>query len=84
MNESQTALEEARSIVGSFERLGAVCGTTGRAVRKWRDAGRLPRTEYSGETDYAARIEAATGGRVCASRLLSFRADGKSAPTAPT
>lgn len=72
LSESALALDEARQILGSFAKVGAVCGTSGKAVQKWRNAGRLPRTEYSGETDYARRIERATNYKVTVERLLRF------------
>lgn len=40
------------------------------AVNKWLRAGRLPRTEYTGETSYARVLEAAVGGQVKAAELL--------------
>lgn len=39
--------------------LAKLCGVTYQAVRKWEAAGRLPRTEWTGETDYASRISTA-------------------------
>jgi hypothetical protein len=40
------------------------------AVNKWLRAGRLPRTEYTGETNYAAALERATKGEITAAALL--------------
>lgn len=40
------------------------------AVNKWRRQGRLPRTEYTGETKYARVLEAAVGGQVTAEEML--------------
>ena len=40
------------------------------AVNKWLRAGRLPRTEYTGETTYAQALERAVGGQVTAAELL--------------
>lgn len=40
------------------------------AVNKWRRAGRLPRTEYTGETNYARVLAAAVDGQVTAEQLL--------------
>ena len=40
------------------------------AVRKWAAAGRLPRTDYTGETTYASAIERATGGAITEVELL--------------
>jgi DNA-binding transcriptional regulator YdaS (Cro superfamily) len=48
------------------------CGVSPRAVRKWQAAGRLPRTEWTGETDYAGRIERASGGAVTREALLAL------------
>jgi hypothetical protein len=54
-------------------KLANALGVSGQAVRKWQAAGRLPRTEWTGETTYAARIEELTGGRVTKAELLSLR-----------
>ena len=40
------------------------------ACNKWLRAGRLPRTEYTGETGYATALEQAVGGEVTAAALL--------------
>lgn len=40
------------------------------AVNKWLRAGRLPRTEYTGETNYAQVLERAVGGQVTAAAML--------------
>lgn len=41
------------------------------AVNKWLRAGRLPRTEYTGETHYARALERAVDGQVTAAELLA-------------
>lgn len=41
------------------------------AIRKWEARGRLPRTEWTGETDYSGRIEVLTGGAVTRADLLA-------------
>ncbi|QVN18943.1 hypothetical protein [Burkholderia pyrrocinia] len=50
---------------------------TYQAVRKWIAKGRLPRTEWTGETEYSQAIEAITGGAV--SRSILLRLDGRDA-----
>jgi hypothetical protein len=40
------------------------------AVNKWLRAGRLPRTEYTGETQYAKALERSVNGQVTAEVLL--------------
>lgn len=40
------------------------------AVNKWLRAGRLPRTEYTGETSYAKALELAVNGQVTAEVML--------------
>jgi DNA-binding transcriptional regulator YdaS (Cro superfamily) len=65
MNTVQKSLDKARAILGSYAAVGAVCGgLSGKAVEKWRKRGRLPRTEYTGETHYAELIERATEGAI--------------------
>lgn len=44
---------------------------TYQAVMKWVRQGRLPRTEWTGETDYATALSAAVGGRVPRDELLA-------------
>ncbi|MTI13804.1 YdaS family helix-turn-helix protein [Sansalvadorimonas verongulae] len=65
---------ENKKIVEAIEELGlqgvaSVCGVTYQAVRKWKAKGRLPRTEWTGETNYALRIEKATNGKIKQSDL---------------
>jgi Uncharacterized protein conserved in bacteria, prophage-related len=55
---------KAKKILGSYDAVGRVCGVSGKAVMKWVGSGRLPRTEYTGETTYAQAIEHATNGTV--------------------
>lgn len=45
-------------------------GVTHQAVRKWEAAGRMPRTEWTGETGYARVIERVTDGVVTREQLL--------------
>lgn len=47
-------------------------GVSSNAVRKWQQRGRLPRTEWTGETNYAWVVEKLTGGQVTRSFLLGF------------
>jgi hypothetical protein len=70
MNTYSQSLLKARAILGSYDALGKACGgLSGKAVMKWRDKGRPPRTEYTGETNYAKLIETATEGAVNAADL---------------
>jgi hypothetical protein len=62
-------IEEAVQIVG-LARLARELKLTHQAVRRWQRAGRLPRTEWTGETEYSARIQVLTGGAVTRERLL--------------
>lgn len=58
------------------------CGIRRQAVDKWLAKGALPRTEYTGETDYAVRLAAAAaerGNPFEASWLLAEAAPRKSA-----
>lgn len=59
--ESESLLRRAVEILGSQKALAVVCDTSQPHVAKWLRTDRLPRTAYTGERDYAARIEAATG-----------------------
>lgn len=62
-------LAKAIEIVG-LQDLARGLGVSYQAVRKWEAAGRLPRTEWTGETEYADRIVELSGGKVNRRRLL--------------
>ncbi|EFE23119.1 hypothetical protein EDWATA_01864 [Edwardsiella tarda ATCC 23685] len=40
-----------------------------RAIYKWIDRGSLPRTEFTGETDYSSRIAKASRGQFSAAEI---------------
>lgn len=52
-------------------KLAAALQVSGQAVRKWEANGRLPRTEWTGETHYAETIERLMGGEVTKAQLLA-------------
>lgn len=57
------ALRESIIKVGGVMKASAICGVSQRAIYKWLTAEALPRTEYTGETDYAVRLAAAAAER---------------------
>jgi len=78
MNTYTKNLLKVRDILGSFDAVGEACGgLSGKAVMKWRDKGAPPRTEYTGETQYAKNLEKATNRQVKASMLLPPRLGNK-------
>ena len=50
--------------------LAKACGKSPQAIRKWEAAGRLPRTEWTGETQYAEIFENITNGVVTQQELV--------------
>jgi hypothetical protein len=62
----------------SLNCIALACGVTYQAVRKWESKGRLPRTEWTGETDHASKIEEATGGTVSRGELLHLNGERSS------
>lgn len=74
---SETPLRAAIRIVG-LSTMAKRLGVTYQAVRKWEAAGRMPRTEWTGETRYSQAIEELTQGEVRRVALL-----GSWAPHAP-
>lgn len=77
---SQSPISLAIEIVG-LSRLARGLGVSHQAVRKWDRAGLLPRTEWTGETTYAAKIEALTDGRITRAALLDRTAVRAQSPT---
>jgi DNA-binding transcriptional regulator YdaS (Cro superfamily) len=65
-------ITKAIALVG-LQPLAKACGVSYQSVRKWEANGRLPRTEWTGETDHARAIEIATGGKVSRKQLLASR-----------
>lgn len=51
-----SALKEAVQDVGGAKAAARACGVSVRAVYKWIAADALPRTEYTGETNYVASL----------------------------
>jgi len=71
-------LLKVRDILGSWDAVGRACGgLSGKAIMKWRDQGRPPRTEYTGETRYAVMIQNATDGKIRINDLLPNAAELK-------
>lgn len=52
-------IEQAAEILGGYEAGGRICGVTGKAFSKWAKTGKLPRTEATGETEYAQLLSRA-------------------------
>ena len=50
---AQNCIVQVKNLLESFDKTGAVVGLTGKAIMKWAKLGRLPRTEATGETQYA-------------------------------
>jgi len=70
MNTYTETLNDAAKKAGGFEALGRACKLTGKAIKKWAELGRPPRTEYTGETHYAQIISAFVDGAVTVEDLL--------------
>jgi hypothetical protein len=56
-----SAIKTAVEAVGGSSSAARICGVSPRAVNKWIAAGKLPRTEYTGETRHAKNLAAAAG-----------------------
>ncbi|WP_218186359.1 hypothetical protein [Terasakiispira papahanaumokuakeensis] len=57
--------------VGGPIEAARICGRSRQAVDKWIVNGRLPRTEYTGETCYAEQLAAVSEGAFTAEWLLA-------------
>ena len=63
--------------------LAKACGVTYQSVKRWEAKGRVPRTDWTGETDYASRIEEATKGVITRDQLLNLKRNDQSAAGKP-
>ncbi|ROQ58114.1 hypothetical protein EDF83_2448 [Pseudomonas protegens] len=55
----QNAIAFAFKAVGGIGVAAQICGRSSQALSKWRQSGRWPRTEYTGETQYAELLASA-------------------------
>jgi hypothetical protein len=69
--DTPTPLDRAVAEIG-LTALARECKVSHQAVRKWQAAGRMPRTEWTGETDYSQVIQRLTEGRVTREQLLQL------------
>lgn len=69
----KTPIEIAIDLVGA-PKIAAACKVSAQAVYKWQAKRRLPRTEWTGETDYASSIAALCSNRVTRDELLNLSA----------
>jgi HD-like signal output (HDOD) protein len=72
MENKTCPISKAVDLVG-LQPLSNVLGVTYQAIRRWEKSGCLPRTEWTGETDYASKIAAAVaeaGGSITKQDLL--------------
>ncbi len=77
-----SAVAFAFEAVGGIGAAAKVCNRSYQALNKWRQAGCLPRTDYTGETNYAELLATAAtekGNSFQASWLLSASAPHKAA-----
>lgn len=74
-----SALKKAIANIGGVAKASSVCGVSQRAIYKWLAAESLPRTDYTGETDYAHRLAAVSGGQFTAQWLLDMANPNKTA-----
>lgn len=66
-------VRSAISEAGGPEKVGPKCGVTYQAALKWFNQGFLPRTEWTGETNYASTIERLTSSKYTRDQLLSVK-----------
>lgn len=55
-----------------LSQVAKACGVSYQAVRKWEIAGRLPRTEYTGETKHAEKLASLVEGEITKEQLLEM------------
>lgn len=75
---NKSPIDIAIDLVGTRQ-IAVACGVTVQAVTKWKARKRLPRTEWTGETNYSAQIEALTESRVTREQLLFCRSQEQAA-----
>lgn len=59
MSETTNPITKVIEAAGSLAAVARAAGVSHQAVRKWEKRGRLPRSEWTGETRYAEKLEEA-------------------------
>lgn len=65
--------------IAGLSQTAEAVGVSYQAVRKWEANGRLPRTDFTGETNYAEKMAALVGDQVTVEQLRSMRQPAKAA-----
>lgn len=68
---TENLIEEAITAAGGQARVAVECGVKQPSVFKWAKNGHLPRTDFTGETNYAETISRLTNGKFSKQKLLS-------------
>ncbi|MEQ4450948.1 DNA-binding protein [Kosakonia sacchari] len=63
--------------------IASACGCSPRAIYKWMEKGALPRTDFTGETDYAGQIADVSGGKYSAELIKLISRPQKPSETSP-
>lgn len=66
----KTGLSRAINLAGGQSAIASIVGLTPQAIQKWVANGCMPRTEWTGETNYAEQIAQALDFKVTKSELL--------------
>lgn len=80
--QNENLISQAIKIVG-LSKLASICGIRYQSLQKWQAKGRLPRTDWTGETNYASRIEEATKGVITRDQLLNLKRSDQSTSEKP-
>jgi len=66
------------SVEGGIPVIAKACGVSVRAAYKWAAKGKLPRTDYTKETEYAKIIAKLPGAKFSSDELLFPKASSRS------
>jgi hypothetical protein len=69
---AENLITKAIEIAGVMN-IARVCGVRYQSVLDWEKRGRLPRTEWTGETNYSSEIEKITKGQITRKQLLNTK-----------
>ncbi|MBK8974127.1 MAG: hypothetical protein IPM37_23210 [Hahellaceae bacterium] len=67
---AENRIKSAVEMIGGVTVAATLCGVTRRSVYKWIERGRLPKSAYTGEKDYAEKLARHPGARFTANWLI--------------